>query len=266
MSELAQRVTVSLLFIPILIAALYFGGLPLILMFLLVSALGALEYYQILCTINISLPKLWLVISPALYLSLIFIRGLDLSLLWIGFLVLALVSLGKWKQESTLYPAFAGIWGLIYTGVIPAMIARIGLDYPKAYILLVMVLMIWIVDTVAYFIGMRFGKHRNITPISPRKSLEGFIAGILAPLVIVVILYIWDFKLMSLTHLILVAFAAGIVGQLGDLVESMLKRFAGVKDSSKLIPGHGGVLDRTDSILLAGSFLYCALEVLQKVR
>jgi len=70
----------------------------------------------------------------------------------------------------------------------------------------------------------------------------------------------------DLTLLLLTAFAAGIVGQLGDLAESALKRFCQVKDSSNLIPGHGGVLDRSDSILLAGSFLYCAMLILTQVR
>lgn len=146
------------------------------------------------------------------------------------------------------------------------MIVRIGLDYHGQYILLGLVLMIWIVDSVAYFIGMSFGRHRGVTAISPRKSIEGFIAGALAPALIVFILYITGFRLIELKYLVLIAIAAGIVGQLGDLTESMIKRFAQVKDSSNLIPGHGGILDRTDSILLAGSFLYCAIQVLEKVR
>jgi phosphatidate cytidylyltransferase len=70
----------------------------------------------------------------------------------------------------------------------------------------------------------------------------------------------------DLALLLLCAFAAGVVGQIGDLAESMLKRYCGVKDSSNLIPGHGGILDRSDSVLLAGSFLYCAVYLLEKVR
>ncbi|HNU97951.1 MAG TPA: phosphatidate cytidylyltransferase, partial [Candidatus Syntrophosphaera thermopropionivorans] len=117
-------------------------------------------------------------------------------------------------------------------------------------------------DSVAYFIGMKWGRHRGIFPISPKKSIEGFIAGIIAPFIIMIILYFIGI-IKSYQDLILVAVAAGIFGQLGDLVESMIKRFCGVKDSSKLIPGHGGILDRFDSILLAGSFLYCSLIILQ---
>mgnify|MGYP001199991457 CR=1 FL=1 len=266
MSELSKRVWVSVFFIPILIAALFFGKLPLVLMFLLVSALGTMEYYQMMCAKGLVLPKLLLVLNPLLYLALVYMRNLDISLLWIGFLLLGIASLIHWKDGLGLTNGFVSVWAMIYVGVIPALIARIGLDYPKDFILLVMVLMIWIVDSAAYFVGMSLGRHRNVTSVSPKKSLEGFIAGMFAPALIVFIMYISGFRLLNLTQLILVAVAAGIVGQLGDLMESMVKRYAGVKDSSKLIPGHGGVLDRTDSILLAGSFLYCALQILEKVR
>jgi phosphatidate cytidylyltransferase len=108
---------------------------------------------------------------------------------------------------------------------------------------------------------VKFGKRRNIVAVSPRKSLAGFIAGGLAPWVILLILYLVKFDVLPIGELALIAIAAGIFGQIGDLVESMLKRFCGVKDSSNLIPGHGGILDRSDSILLAGSFLFCALKI-----
>ncbi len=266
MSELGKRVLVSLIFIPILIAALYFGGLPLVLMFLLVSVLGGLEYFQIMQKAGNGINCGWLWLSPALYLSLVYLRGIDLSLVWISFFIVILIKIFSWSKNSNLNTTFSAIWGLVYTGIIPAMIVRIGLDYHGQYILLGLVLMIWIVDSVAYFIGMSFGRHRGVTAISPRKSIEGFIAGALAPALIVFILYITGFRLIELKYLVLIAIAAGIVGQLGDLTESMIKRFAQVKDSSNLIPGHGGILDRTDSILLAGSFLYCAIQVLEKVR
>jgi len=109
---------------------------------------------------------------------------------------------------------------------------------------------------------MKWGRHRGIFPVSPKKSVEGFFAGIIAPFIILIILYSTGI-ITNILCLILIAVAAGIFGQLGDLVESMIKRFCGVKDSSKLIPGHGGILDRFDSILLAGSFLYCSLIILQ---
>ena len=262
MSELRKRVLVSLVFIPVLIAALYLGGLPLVLIFFLVSTLGTVEYFQIMQSSGIRLPCFFLALVPAVCLALVYVRTLDLPVIWIAFLILALAKIVSWKEGTGLYDMFAGIWGLVYVGVVPAMIIRIGHDNSGSQILLAMVLMIWIVDSVAYFIGMRFGKHRKVTLISPRKSIEGFMAGLLAPALIVLILYVTGFKLLSLRSMILVAVSAGVIGQLGDLVESMVKRFAGVKDSSHLIPGHGGILDRTDSILLAGSFLYVTMQVL----
>lgn len=266
MSETAKRILVSVIFIPMLVAALYAGGLPLILMFYLVVVLGSLEFFQMLRGADILIAPLWMAVNAALYLALVYIRSMDMVILWIVFLALLLIKMWCWKRNSNLNSNFAAFWGIFYTGVIPALIVRIGLDYPNEYILLTLILMIWVVDTAAYFIGMSFGRHRGVTPLSPGKSTEGFIAGALAPALIVFILYITGFRVIRFSHLVLIAVAAGIVGQLGDLAESMIKRFCGVKDSSRLIPGHGGILDRVDSILLAGSFLYCALMILENVR
>lgn len=266
MSEMAKRVLISVIFIPMLVAALYTGGLALVLMFFLVVVLGSLEFFQMLRGQDIRIAPMWMAVNAALYLALVYIRSLDAVIMWIVFLALLLIKMWRWKHNSNLVSGFAAFWGIFYTGVIPALIVRIGLDYPHEYILLTLILMIWVVDSVAYFIGMSFGKHRDVTPISPRKSIEGFIAGALAPALIVFILSVSGFRIVPLSHLVLIAVAAGIIGQLGDLSESMIKRFCGVKDSSNLIPGHGGILDRVDSILLAGSFLYCALMILENVR
>jgi phosphatidate cytidylyltransferase len=262
MSELNKRVLVSIIFIPVLILALYFEGIPLYLMFLLLSLMGSKEYISMMRKADILIPWLWIVINPVLYSLWLLFPKAEISLLFLAIIAAMLHELSVWDEKKSVPRFFANLFGTVYTAMMPAMIVKIGFILPGSKILLALILMIWIVDSCAYFIGMRFGKRREVTLVSPRKSLEGFIAGLLAPVLISSILYIIGFGHFSPMQLVLLALAAGVFGQLGDLLESMLKRFCNVKDSSKLIPGHGGILDRTDSILLAGSFLYAALLVL----
>ncbi|MCB5278632.1 MAG: phosphatidate cytidylyltransferase [Candidatus Cloacimonetes bacterium] len=261
MSELSKRILVSLVFIPVLIAALYFEGIPLFLMFLVVSIVGTQEFIFMMRKADISLAWFWHFVNPILFTFWVFFPQADLSLLWISLLISLLHALIHWDVKRSVAQVFASIFACIYTALIPAMIVRIAWYHSETKILLALILMIWIVDSVAYFIGMRFGKKREITKVSPKKSLEGFVAGLLAPALISFILCISGFDYFSPVQYVLLAVAAGVFGQLGDLLESMLKRFCNVKDSSKLIPGHGGILDRTDSILFAGSFLYVALVI-----
>jgi len=120
---------------------------------------------------------------------------------------------------------------------------------------------VWITDSGAYFVGKRYGKHHPVPNISPNKTWEGFIGGavcgtVLAALVLVFALDMNYFLAMLLTLLVSTA------GQLGDLLESKIKRMAGVKDSGKLLPGHGGALDRFDSILLASHVALILLSLL----
>lgn len=262
MPELTKRVLISIIFIPIIIFVLYVEGIPLYIMFLLVSILGTQEYIYMMKKAAIPISKLWILFNPLLYSLWVFFPAQELSIFWIALLVALLHPLVAWDAQKSIPALFAIVFGLIYTALMPALIVKIGWYYSVKNILLALILMIWIVDTAAYFIGVKFGKKRDITPISPHKSREGFIAGLLAPLVISLILYYSGFEYFSALQLGLIVIAAGVMGQLGDLLESMLKRYCDVKDSSGLIPGHGGILDRTDSILLAGSFLYAALQVL----
>jgi phosphatidate cytidylyltransferase len=121
---------------------------------------------------------------------------------------------------------------------------------------LMLLFVIWTGDTVALLVGKRFGKTPFARVLSPKKTNEGAIAGLLGGIVIAAILQHFLFPDLSLRHVIVTSVLLGIFGQLGDLAESMLKRAAEIKDSSQLIPGHGGVLDRMDSLLFAFPVMY----------
>jgi len=113
-------------------------------------------------------------------------------------------------------------------------------------------LIVWMADSGAYFVGVRFGKHKLAPRISPGKSWEGFFGGLLAVVLLAVIaLSFLGLEWTSLPDLLLLTVVTALFSVAGDLFESLLKRHAGAKDSSHLIPGHGGVLDRVDSLLAA---------------
>ena len=116
---------------------------------------------------------------------------------------------------------------------------------------------IWLSDTGAYLIGRAVGKYKLSTPISPRKTIEGTVAGlVVGTLTSMVISSIFLQGTFSLTHAAIIGFLLSVVGQLGDLSISLMKRTAGVKDSGDTIPGHGGLLDRCDSLIFSAPVLY----------
>ncbi len=129
-------------------------------------------------------------------------------------------------------------------------------------LLLAIFIFIWVNDTGAYLVGSRWGKRRLAPNISPKKSVEGSIGGLLLVLLSAVILRLLLFPELSWLRILLIAAVVAIFGTIGDLFESSLKRRAGVKDSGKLIPGHGGILDRIDSLLLAVPAVYLLLAFL----
>lgn len=128
-------------------------------------------------------------------------------------------------------------------------------------LLLAIFIFIWANDTGAYLVGSRWGKRRLAPSISPKKSVEGSIGGLLLVLLSAVILHRLLFPELSWLRILLIAVVVAIFGTIGDLFESSFKRQAGVKDSGKLIPGHGGILDRIDSLLLAVPAVYLLLAI-----
>jgi phosphatidate cytidylyltransferase len=115
--------------------------------------------------------------------------------------------------------------------------------------------LLWVGDTTAMWVGSALGRHKLAPTVSPNKTVEGFVGGILGALAIGVVMIFWRLDAIPWYHVLIIAFGCSIFGQLGDLVESMWKRSLGIKDSSAIIPGHGGVLDRFDSLLFAAPFM-----------
>ncbi|HVT12491.1 MAG TPA: phosphatidate cytidylyltransferase [Fimbriimonadaceae bacterium] len=162
------------------------------------------------------------------------ILPVELGSWWIAGGLLALLALHGWTSNGTTY------WS------IPA-------GFRWASPVLLALVPIWIGDTLAIFVGRAFGKHLLVPKISPKKTVEGAVANLLGCLLGAVGLAYLIHQPMPVG--IFVGLTAGILGQAGDLLESALKRSAGVKDSGKLLPGHGGLLDRIDSILLSAPFV-----------
>ncbi|WP_309640651.1 phosphatidate cytidylyltransferase [Flavobacterium sp.] len=125
-------------------------------------------------------------------------------------------------------------------------------------------ILIWINDTMAYVVGKSIGKRKLFERISPKKTIEGFLGGLVFAVISSVFIaqyYIFQ----PIIYWVIIAIIVGVLGTIGDLIESKFKRVAGVKDSGKIMPGHGGILDRLDSIIFAGPFVFLLYQILNYV-
>lgn len=123
-------------------------------------------------------------------------------------------------------------------------------------LLLLLFLCVILADTAAFYVGRSVGRHPLAPHLSPKKTWEGALAGVLASVLGGVLAHSWFYQRLPLGHALVLGVILGLAAIAGDLAESMIKRAARVKDSSRLIPGHGGLLDRTDSLLLSGPILF----------
>jgi len=163
----------------------------------------------------------------------------------------------KGNVEDALPASAIAVLATMYVGMLAGSMIRLRGDFvegPKLVYFLVLV--VWLGDAGAYYVGMKFGRRKLSPRISPKKTVEGLIGGIAMSVITAIVIHLTFFHEIPLTHAIVVGIVLSITGVVGDLAESMWKRSAAVKDSGTLIPGHGGFLDRFDSILFTAPILY----------
>jgi phosphatidate cytidylyltransferase len=145
---------------------------------------------------------------------------------------------------------------LIGVRVLPDAVGRLTAPHLASKLLTMFFAMVMLTDTGAYYVGRSIGRHKLAPRISPGKTIEGAIGGFATAVLTGFLCRLTFFHEIPIGHVLALGAAIGSVGQIGDLAESMLKRGAGVKDSGNLLPGHGGMLDRIDSILFCAPILY----------
>ncbi|HEY0160304.1 MAG TPA: phosphatidate cytidylyltransferase [Thermoanaerobaculia bacterium] len=165
---------------------------------------------------------------------------------------------GKKPLEDSLPSSAVAVLGTTYVGLLTGSLIRLRNDFPEGWkLVFFLMLVVWLGDSGAYYVGKTFGKHKLSPRISPKKTIEGLLGGMAASMIAAVVIHFTFFPKFPLVHAIVAGAILSVAGVIGDLAESMWKRSADVKDSGKLLPGHGGFLDRFDSILFTAPILYC---------
>lgn len=203
---------------------------------------------------------LGLSLTTALYLRLPFLGAALVFLL----MLILLYTLSTFKDiKTTMTESSVLFFGVIYiSGLLSHFILLRHLPEGRRFLVLLF-LMIWGGDAGAYYVGRNFGKRKLSPSVSPNKTIEGAVGGLLTTLLACIVAKLTFLPLLTWRDVLILSPLLGIFGQLGDLIESMLKRSAGVKDSSGIIPAHGGLFDKLDSIAFALPLLYYYLTFIK---
>ncbi len=267
LNNLQQRVLVGIVGGATVIAALLSGQWGYFLLFLVLMVACQWEFYRLLkLASNLPLAVAGIVISVGLYVSsyLIIAGWIPLRYLVVNALSLSLIFLIKLYKKGDKEP-FKNI-GYTLTGVaytcLPFCLFHLAVFQPHGHfdeeIVIGTLLLLWASDSGAYFAGRSLGKTKLFERVSPKKTWEGFAGGMALALIIAYLLGLY-FKSLDPWHWLAMGFTIVVAGTYGDLVESLFKRSLEVKDSSSLLPGHGGFLDRFDGLLLSAPFVAALL-------
>lgn len=257
-----MRVITGVIISLVALCCLFMGGLPILGFLLVVIFLGSIEYVKILRTKGFHPSLSLILLADFAFALLIFFRRFDLlpSIISLAVMASFLMVLFMGRQPYIVNVATTAL-GFLYCGWLPChilLIRQIGLDRINAFqigineglwLVILVFLAVVATDIGGYYFGSKFGNHKLSPVISPKKTVEGALGATLCA-IIVAALGVFYTKL-SLFEAIFAGLLITISSQLGDLSESLVKRDAGVKDSSNILPGHGGILDRTDGYLFA---------------
>ncbi len=250
MTDLSKRVLSGVIGVIALIAIMMTGGLLLKLSLMVLSIVALFEFYKAINRLDAKPIMLVGYLSSVLFLLSLYFDKITVDLIFTILMIISL-SITVLGNTKTIKDVAATFIGILY---IPFLLYHlIYLDGTK-YMWLVFIIAFG-TDTFAYLVGTKFGKNKLCPHISPKKSVEGAIGGIIGS-VMLSLIYGLFFEIQPLWSLGVMAILGSVVSQIGDLTASRIKRLAGIKDFGKLMPGHGGALDRFDSIIFAAPFVY----------
>lgn len=260
------RAITGFFFVAVMLASVLLGKYAFTLFFLILSVLCVEEFYRLVTTESAKPQTRWglvLTISIYLPLSIYYLQGEPLTNLLICIPLSIFIIIAELYRKHT-YPfnnIAITLFGVLFAGLpfcfFYAMAFTDGgysAHFPLGFLIL-----LWANDTGAYLFGVKLGKHRLFERHSPKKSWEGFFGGMITSLLAALIIsyYFYD---VSLLHWMVISAIIVVAGTFGDLSESMLKRSHNTKDSGSLLPGHGGLLDRFDGLLLAAPLVFVYLQ------
>ncbi len=248
-----QRILTGIIAAGVFLPIILFGGTPFIIAVYLISTIALYETLKMRKLNILSIPGiisvalLWIFLIPNEYIGIIEDMGytkIELALLAV---LLFLTYTVATKNRFTFDDVSFAILGTLYVGI--GFYYFIETRMEGIEFVFYALFLIWATDSGAYFIGRAIGKKKLWPDISPNKTVEGFVGGVACALVVAVVFTFFTDLNISILQLLVVTAILSVFGQIGDLVESALKRHYHVKDSGHILPGHGGILDRFDSLL-----------------
>ena len=268
----AKRVIVSVIAIPVVLAVSYIGSYVFFSFVVAVALISFYEFSLLAKNKGISV-NIWIGFFSLIFLAVNQFNNVfdTYPFVLVLMIIVSAVELFR-NKNSAINNIGATLLGIFYIGAFASSLIAIREFYPAVgyfylrggYVIISIFITMWICDSAAFFGGTAFGKHKLFIRVSPNKSWEGAVFGFIFALIAMILLKEILLGFLPWSTVIAFGIIIGTVGQIGDLIESLFKRDAGVKDSSSLIPGHGGIFDRFDSILFTAPVILLYLKYFQR--